>query len=219
MATVLHMDASVRGERSLSRMLSRHFIEAWLARRPADTIVYRDLGRDPPPHVSEPWIAAVFTPPDQLTPAQKTLIALSDRYIGELEAADVVVLGTPMYNYGMPSVLKAWVDQVVRIDKTFSFDLARGDFPLQPILTGKTLVMLTAKGEFGFMPGGVRAHMNHLEPHILTVAHYLGIAEHHHIGIEYQEFGGERHSDSIATAKAKASALASGLCESRASRA
>ena len=208
MATILHIDASARGERSVSRMLSGHFLEAWRTARSDDRVIYRDIGREPPPHVTESWISAVFTPPDQLTAEQRQLVALSDRDIADLEAAHLVVLGTPMYNYGMPSALKAWIDQVVRINKTFTFDLARGDFPLAPVMTGKTLVMLMAKGEFGFDPGGIRQHMNHLEPHIRTVAHYLGVTEHHHIAIEYQEFGGERHDASITTARSRAGELA-----------
>lgn len=81
---------------------------------------------------------------------QQRALALSDELVDELERAEVLVLGTPMYNYGMPTALKGWVDHVIRINRTFSFDLARGDFPLRPILSGKTLVLLTSSGEFGF---------------------------------------------------------------------
>ena len=115
-----------------------------------------------------------------------------------------------MYNYGMPSSLKAWFDQVIRINKTFSFDLARGDFPLEPILSGKTLVILTSSGEFGFDTGGVRERMNHLVPHINTCSFYLGVSgddRMHHIGIEYQEFGDERHRRSIDVAQSDISTL------------
>ncbi len=211
MTTILHLDASVRGERSLSRQLSGHFVDTWREERPRDALIQRDIGRNPPAHVSETWIAAVFTPEDQLTAAQKKLLIPSDTYIAELAKADVIVLGTPMYNYGMPSALKAWVDNVVRVDKTFSFDLGRGDFPLEPIMTGKILVMLTTHGEFGFEPGGISERRNHLVPHLRTVMHYLGVAEDHHIGIEYQEFGGERHEASIAKAMTEAAALAKRL--------
>lgn len=207
MATILHIDASARVSRSLSRDLSGKFVEAWRARNPGDIVIRRDVGANPPPAITEQWIAAVFTPPELLTEDQRQLVALSDTLIAELEPADIIVLGTPMYNYGMPTALKGWVDQIVRINKTFTFDLARGDFPLEPMLSGKTLVLLTSCGEFGFEPDGVRSHMNHLDTHLRAIKHYLGVDNMHHVGVEYQEFGGDRHADSIAAAHAAIPAL------------
>ena len=202
MTTLLHIDASPRGERSLSRRLSDRFVEAWRARRPSDTVIVRDVGRDPPPITTELWIGSVFTAEDERTDEQRDAIKVSDELIAELEAADLIVLGTPMYNYGMPAALKAWFDNVIRIGKTFSFDLNRGDHPLEPIMTGKTLVILSSRGEFGFGPGGVREEMNHLETHIRTCAPYLGVEHSHLIAIDYQEFGDERHERSIEEAYA-----------------
>lgn len=207
MTTLLHIDASARISESLSRGLSQDFIDIWKQRRPGDVIIRRDIGLTPPPATTEAWINAVFTDPAERTPQQRETVALSDELIDELDRADIIVLGTPMYNYGMPTALKGWVDQVVRIDRTFTFDLARGDFPLEPIMSGKVLVLLTASGEFGFAPGGIREDMNHLDPHIRTVQHYLGVSERHHIAIEYQEFGGNRHEKSVADAHAALPAL------------
>jgi FMN-dependent NADH-azoreductase len=211
MTTILHLDASARVSRSLSRQLSRRFIEAWMARRPRDRVIHRDVGAKPPPAISEAWITAAFAPDAARSPDQRAVLALSDELIAELTAADIVVLGTPMYNYGMPSALKAWVDLVARIGHTFTFDLTRGDFPLEPVQNGKTLVVLSSRGEFGFCPGGVRAERNHLDPHLRTVAHYLGVAEIHTIAVEYQEFGDDRHAASIAQAEIDAVALAGRL--------
>lgn len=211
MAVILHIDASARTSRSLSRDLSKTFVDTWRAFRPDDEIVHRDVGRLPPPPTTEGWIASAFTKPEERTPEQAHILAMSDVLIDELTRADVIALGTPMYNYGMPSALKAWVDQVIRIGKTFTFDLGRGDFPLEPILSGKTLVLLSASGEFGFEPGGVREHMNHLDTHIRAIKHYFGVAEMRHVAIEYQEFGGERHHASIAAGHAAAKALAGEL--------
>lgn len=208
MTTILHIDASARVSRSLSRQLSCRFVDAWRAARPGDCILHRDIGVNAPPAISEAWIAAVFTHEDERTAAQRAVLALSDELIGELAAADVIVLGTPMYNYGMPAALKAWVDQVVRIGKTFTFDLARGDYPLAPIHRGKTLVVLSSRGEFGFQPGGIREGWNQLDPHIRTVAPYLGVADIHTVTIEYQEFGDARHAASLANAEAEAADLA-----------
>jgi FMN-dependent NADH-azoreductase len=216
--TILHMDASVRSAASLSRKLSKTFVEAWLSARPDDTVLRRDVGLDPPPFVTESWIAAAFTRPDDRTDVMQRALAASDRYISELERADMIVLGTPMYNYGMPAQLKAWIDQVIRVDRTFSFDLARGDWPLRPILEGKDLVLLTSSGEFGFDPGGVRQTMNHLDTHIRTCSHYLGVARVHHIGIAFQEFGDARHKRSVADAFSELSGLVGRLLTSLAKK-
>lgn len=200
--TLLRIDASVRSERSLSRRLADAFMVEWMRRRPADRVIGRDVGRNPPPFIDEAWIAAAFTDPDARTAAQRAALAVSDELIAELEAADILVVATPMYNYGLPAALKAWVDQVVRIGRSFSFDLARGDYPIEPTLSGKTMVLLTASGEFGFTGGGPRAGMNHLDPHLRTLAPYLGGDAIHHVAIEYQEFGDERHAASVARAHA-----------------
>lgn len=200
MITLLRIDASARTTRSLSRALADRFESAWKAARPGDTVLKRDVGINPPPAISEPWIAAAFTPEAERTPAQRQLLEESDRMIDELAQADVLVIATPMYNYGMPAALKAWVDQVIRVDRTFTFDLARGDWPLEPVLGGKTMVLLTSSGEFGFGRGCVRAHMNHLRPHFDTLARYLGVSETHQIAIEYQEFGDARHRASVEAA-------------------
>lgn len=203
MTTLLHIDASARVERSLTRELSRQFIQEWQKYRPGDLVIRRDVGKNPPPAITASWIKAISTPSESLTNAQLLEIALSNELIAELEQSDVIVLATPMYNYGMPTALKAWFDQVIRADKTFSFDLARGDYPLEPILKGKTLVLLTSCGEFGFATGGIRERMDHLVPHIKTCSPFLGIdveTDFHHIGIEYQEFEDSRHAQSIGQA-------------------
>lgn len=210
MRNVLRIDASPRQSRSLSRALGDTFIEA-LARQGKARIVRRDLASTELRFIDEEWIAAAFTPEAERTAGQHSALALSDTLIDELASAEVLVIATPMYNYGMPAALKAWVDQVVRIGKTFTFDLVRGDFPLEPVLTGKTLVLLTSRGEFGFEPGGIRQGQDHLVPQFATIAKYLGAGRLEHVGIEYQEFGGQRHEVSVRSAHEHARALAARL--------
>ncbi len=217
--TIVRVDASARIERSLSRALADRFVREWRARKPQVRVLRRDVGVASPPAVSEQWIAAAFTPEAERTPEQRGLLALSDTMIGELRRAEMLLIATPIYNYGMPAGLKAWIDQVVRVDETFTFDLSRGDWPLEPVLGGKTLVLLTSSGEFGFAPGGPRAHMDHLTPHLQTLAGYLGVSEMHHVRIEYQEFGDERHRRSVAEAHAEVVRLADQLAAQRESKA
>jgi len=209
--TLLRIDASARTERSLSRDLGDRFVAEWRKYRPDAEVIVRDVGVSPPPFVSQRWIAAAFKPAAERTDDDADVLRQSDELIDELARADTLLITTPMYNYGMSATLKAWVDQVVRINKTFTFDLARGDHPLEPVMTGKTLVILTAHGEFDFQTGGRRAHMNHLDPHIRTVARYLGVSRTHHIAIEYQEFGDDRHQRSLASARAQIPPLAANL--------
>ncbi|MEQ8895626.1 MAG: NAD(P)H-dependent oxidoreductase [Roseovarius sp.] len=212
MTHILYITASARSAGSLSRMLGDRFLTGWTHQA---EITHRDVGANPPPIISESWVAAAFTPAAERTAAQQEMLALSDEMISELNRADIIVIATPMYNYGMPAALKAWVDQIVRINETFSFDLSRGDHPLKPILSGKTLVLLTSSGEFGFAPGEVREEMGHLVPHLKTVSKYLGAERIHTVSIEYQEFRDDRHERSIAAAKDRVDALLPELVKGR----
>ena len=196
MRTILHIDSSARKQRSISRNLAKEFAIQWSAKFPNDKFIYRDIGNKPPKFISEKWIDAVFTPESKRTIKQNSILSLSDILIEELIKADIVLISTPMYNYGMPASLKSWVDQVIRVDKTFTFDLSRGDFPLEPTMSGKVLVLLTSSGEFGFDVGGVREEMNHLGPHFKAIKKYLGVDRQYEIRVEYQEFGDNRHEQS-----------------------
>lgn len=200
MTTLLKIDASSRIARSISRSLTDKFTEHWLNIRPEDKVIERDVGTNPPPAISEAWIEAAFTAAEKRTPQQKNVLKISDELLAELEVADLTILGTPMYNYSIPSALKAWIDQVIRINRTFSFDLARGEQPIEPLLTNKIMVILCSSGEGGFEAGGIRAAMNHLDPYIVTVSKLLGVSKHYIIRVEYQEFDDERHQRSIASA-------------------
>lgn len=92
--------------------MTREFVEQWKQAHPADTVTYRDIGRNPIPHVDEPWIAAAFSPPEQHTPERQEAIRLSDRLVDELLTADIYIMGVPMYNFSVPSSFKAYIDQI-----------------------------------------------------------------------------------------------------------
>ena len=218
MTTILHLDTSARTldksrskHNSISRTLADSFREQWEKKITDTEVIYRDLGANPPDFINELWIAAAFTPDEQRTTEQNSLLSLSDELIDEVIKADIILLSTPMYNYGMPAVLKAWFDQVIRVNKTFTFDLSRGDFPLQPILFGKTMVLIASCGEFGFQVGGVREKMNHLGPHVEVASQYLGIEKFYEICSEYQEFGDQRHIKSLNYAHSEIKNLVSQL--------
>ncbi|MFC4216760.1 FMN-dependent NADH-azoreductase [Pseudophaeobacter arcticus] len=211
MPTLLRIDASAQlEERSLTRHLTGLFTQNFLAQAPDTKVITRDVGMNPIPAIDHKFIHAAFTPSDEREPWMNERLALSDELVDEVIAADIIVLGAPMYNYGMPTALKGWIDHIARIGRTFSFDLARGDTPIEPILSGKRLVVLSSRGEFGFAPGGVRAHLNALDPALAACAHYFGVAQAdiETIAIEYQEFKDARHEASVESAEARTSNLA-----------
>lgn len=220
MTVILHIDTSVRSfdqskasRNSISRTLANQFREQWQVKDSTTKFIYRDLSVNPPNFINEAWIGAVFTKDEERTQAQKDLVTQSDQLIQEVVEADIILLSTPMYNYGMPAVLKAWFDQVIRINETFTFDLERGDFPLQPTLAGKTMALITSCGEFGFQEGGIREKMNHLGPHIKVASQYLGVEHFYEIRSEYQEFKDQRHADSLKAAQDKVTNLVKQLTQ------
>ncbi|MDP2700198.1 FMN-dependent NADH-azoreductase [Thalassospira sp.] len=211
MTTILHIDSSARPGRSdtqahgsHTRRLSAKFIEHWRNLRPGDDVIYRDVGTHPPTPVSGDWIHAAFTKPEQREDGMHAVLAESDTLIDELFRADVIVAGVPMYNFGMPAQMKAWIDNIVRVGRTFGFDRSRKDVPYWPMVTGdKSLVVLSARGDFGYDPGGRVAHLNHVEAGVCSPLEYIGITDHHTAAIEYDEFGDDRTAQSIARAEAK----------------
>lgn len=134
--SILHIDASARRATSVTRDLSKDVV----ARLNGD-VVTRDLF-DAPPHMSESWIGANFTPEADRTDAQKELLALSDTLIAEVKAADVLVIGIPVYNFTIPTNLKAWVDMICRAGITFRYTEAGPE----GLLTGKRAILVAATG-------------------------------------------------------------------------
>ena len=200
MTTLLHLDASARISGSHTRHLGRLLVERWRTLRPDGTIIRRDIGRAPPQPVTEAWIAAAFTRPERRTPGMIAMLAESDALVDELERADVIVAGVPMYNFGVPAQMKAWIDNVVRVGRTFGFDRTRAE-PYWPMLQGKQLVILSSRGDHGYDPGGRVAHLNHLEPHLRTAFGYIGITDFTSIAVEADEFADQRFARSLAAAE------------------
>lgn len=140
-------------------------------------------------------------------------LAESDVLVDELSAADLIVVGVPMYNFGMPSTLKAWIDNIVRVGRTFGFDRSRKGEPYWPLLAGhgKRLVLLSSRGDHGYDPGGRLCADNHVERGVETPMRYIGIDAVERIAIEYDEFADERLHASIAAAEAEVDALVARL--------
>ena len=162
-----------------------------------------DVGRNPVPHVDEPWIAAAFTPPEQRTPELQEAIQISDRLVDEFLAADIYIIGVPMYNFSVPSTLKAYIDQIVRAGRTFAFELEDTANPYKPLVLGKKMFIVTARGDSGFEPGERNEKLNYQDPYLRAIFRFIGITDITFIHVENDEIGGTSLAQSIANAKAK----------------
>ncbi len=150
MSHLLHLDSSLRTEGSRSRQLSARYAERWQARHPDGTVTYRDLAADPIPHLDQAAFFAGFVAPADRTPEQAAASVLSDQLISEVLAADTILIGLPLYNFGPPSTFKAWFDRIV----------APGTMGK---LGDKEFVVVTAAGG-GYAPGTPREGWDHREP-------------------------------------------------------
>ncbi|MDH6134583.1 FMN-dependent NADH-azoreductase [Kitasatospora sp. MAA4] len=130
MPTLLHIDSSARHEGSVSREVSATFRAEWEAANPGGTVIYRDLALTEVPHLSEAAIVAGFLPAEKRSAEQQAAHAVRDQLISELEQADAVVIGAPMYNFTVPSSLKAWIDQVVLFGRTAGAEQSAAGTPV-----------------------------------------------------------------------------------------
>ena len=139
MTKLLVVETSPRGETSISRHMTRRFVTDWQAVHPDGEVINRDLTKTDLPFVTAPWLQAYFTPSEQHSPEMKEALSLSDELVGEILAADHIVIATPVYNYNVPAVLKAWIDHIVRKGLTLGFDGSG-------LVTGKKATVLFASG-------------------------------------------------------------------------
>lgn len=202
--TLLHLDASPRGARSHSRQLGQEFLSNWRAAHSEGQVIVRDIGHEPPPFVSEAWVEGAFAPADSHSPAAKEAIAVSNRYVDELLAADQVVITTPIYNLSLPAALKAWIDQIVRVGRTFGFAAAGG---FEGLAKGKRVVIIVASGS-DFRPNTPGGAYNFLEPYLRAVLGFIGITDVQFIYAHSQNPGNPAGATAVAEAQATIRQLA-----------
>ncbi|MGJ1228268.1 FMN-dependent NADH-azoreductase [Sphingobacterium siyangense] len=190
MNKVLVINASARKERSLSRFMTNVFVETWLESSPNDKIIYREVGQDNIPHVSEAWIAAAFRPAYQRTEENKTALKISDQLISELKQADIIVLGTPMYNWSIPSALKAYFDQVLRVNETVSLNKDTPENLYNGLLENKKVFILMVRGNGGYSRGDFNEHMDFQTKYIHTVFNIMGLNVTEEVIVEGVDLGG-----------------------------
>ena len=169
MSRLLAIEVSPRHDNSTSRKLTALFIGQWKAKNPGGAVVVRDLVKTPPPFVDEAWIGGAYTPRELRSPASAAAIKISDELIAELKAADHIVIGTPMFNFSIPAVLKAYIDQIVRVGVTVSPSNVG-------LLAGKKATVILATGG-DFSPGSPVEKYNQASGYIRQVLGWIGIAD------------------------------------------
>jgi FMN-dependent NADH-azoreductase len=167
-AHLLHIDSSIQGERSVTRKLTARARDAWRAAHPAGTVTYRDLGSNPLPHLDAATGPARAVPPELRTPAQAASWALTEELVNEIKEADTILLGLPLYNFGAPSSVKAWVDHLI------ARGLSLDPETRAPLLGGRDFVVLASRGG-GYTEGAPRHGWDHAEPWLPHAVSIIGL--------------------------------------------
>jgi FMN-dependent NADH-azoreductase len=195
--TVLHIDSSPLGERSVSRQLTARVLDVLRAKDGNINVVTRDIGANPLPHLSGAVIAAFLTPTGQGGPSVADAVRLSDQTVDELLNADLIVIGAPMYNLGIPSSLKAWIDHVVRVGRTFRYGASGRPESLVP--PGKKVIVASSRG--GIYTDGPQKPFDFQETYLGAVFGFLGLTDVSFIRAEGVSMGPEAARNAMQSAE------------------
>jgi len=201
MGKLLFVTSSIFGSDSKSRQLGQAFVDKWLAQHPGTSVIERDLAAEPLPHITGATMGAVFTPVEKRSPEQAEAVAFADRLIEELEAADTILLAVPMYNFSVPSTLKAWIDHVARAGRTFRYT-EKGPVGL---LKGKRVFIVTARG--GVYTQGPAKALDFHEPYLRGILGFLGLDDVTFVHAEGLAISSEAAAESLAGAHKKIESL------------
>jgi FMN-dependent NADH-azoreductase len=195
---ILQINSSVRGAASESTRVASQIVAKLSAANPGAKVTVRDLGANPHPVLDEAALGALFTPADQRSAAQAARVALDDALIAEAQAADVIVIGAPMYNFGMPIQLKAWFDAIARAGVTFRYT----ETGPEGLLKNKKVFVATSRG--GIYPLDADPQV----PHIRMLLNFLGMTDNSFIYSSGLNMGPEAAAKGQAEADAAVAALA-----------
>jgi len=196
---ILHLDSSVLGGNSASRALTAKVAEAWRAAEAGAVVRYRDLGAEAPQHLSPSYFAIGGVPEEKRSESQSSELKLSDALIEEFLAADALIIGAPLYNFTIPSGLKAWIDRVVVAGKTFRYS-AEG--PVGLAGDKKVVIVATSGGKYADSPVDF-AHVGHLK----TVLSFLGLKDITVVRAAGLNLGAEVRAEAVAAAEAEIAGL------------
>lgn len=194
MSTALVITSSALGEASVSNQLVEETVSRLRSQDPALRVIARDLGHDPVPHLTIDS-ATALRGGEPRNEAQAAARTLSDGLIAELMAADLIIIGAPMYNFGMPSTLKAWFDYILRAGITFRYS----ETGPEGLLKGKRALVIESRG--GFYSEGPAQMMDSQEPHIRTLLGFMGISDVTFLRAEKLAFGPDMREQAIAAVR------------------
>jgi FMN-dependent NADH-azoreductase len=201
---LLHLDSSILGPHSVSRLLSAEIVARERALHPDITVVYRDLTTDGSPHLTGAHLAAWQGAPVEDSALAQDL-AKGGAYVDELFAADIIVIGAPMYNFSIPSQLKAWIDRVTVAGKTFRY-VGPGT-PESLLPKGKKVIIASSRGG-GYGEGSPAAFLEHQERYLTGVLSFIGLTDITIIRAEGLAMGDEIREAALADARVQIAALA-----------
>jgi FMN-dependent NADH-azoreductase len=167
---LLQIDSSARSG-SVTRRLTTRFVEEWKTNHPNGEVIRRDLSAMTLPLITDDWDATRIES-SRLNPAQSKYLSASDALIEEIKAADTIVIGAPMYNFAVSSLLKGWIDQIVRMGKTFSY----GTNGSQGLLENKKVIVITARGG-AYQKGTPREKYDFQEPWLRHILGFIGLTD------------------------------------------
>jgi FMN-dependent NADH-azoreductase len=167
---LLQIDSSARAG-SVTRPLTAKFADEWRKNHPTGEVTQRDLSTTMLPLITDDWNATKMEP-SKLSPAHRNYLSISDALIGEVQAADTIVIGAPMYNFAIPSLLKAWVDQIVRVGKTVAY----GPHGPKGLLGNKKVVVITARGG-AYEKGTPGEKFDFQEPYLRHIFGFIGLTD------------------------------------------
>jgi FMN-dependent NADH-azoreductase len=191
MKNLLIINASVRKEKSYSRKLSELFIKNWKLKHHQDVFNYREIGTEIIPSIDEPWIASAFTRSSDKTDDNQKALKLSNILVKELKDNDIFVLATPMYNWSIPSGLKAYIDQIMRINETWKFKSGVPDGDYVGLLENKKMFILSSRGDTGYGENEKNEHMNFQTTYLKFIFGIMGVKDITIFSLDNEEFGGE----------------------------
>jgi FMN-dependent NADH-azoreductase len=199
---LLHIDSSILGDHSVSRQISAAAVAALRTANPGAEVTYRDLGANPAPHQSGALMAARGLTPDERTAEQTREVAEADAILEEFLAADTVVIGVPMYNFGIPSQLKSWIDHIAVAGKTFRYSEAG----VEGLAGGKRIILASSRGGF-YGPDTAAAFLQHQESYLRGFFGFIGIQDVEVLGAEGVNISPDHKQSALTAAVTQAGAL------------
>lgn len=201
MSHILLVTSSLRGDASYSTKVARALVDQLQAETPGAVVTVRDLAREPLPHIGADFVAGPAMPPEQRSASQNAAVALSDKLVQELFAADVIVIASAMVNFSLASGLKTWFDYLMRAGVTFTYT----EKGAQGLVTGKKAYLVTARG--GVYSEGPLKAIDFQEPYLRQLLAFIGVTDVEAIAVEGVAFGPEAAEKAVAAALAKIPAV------------